>query len=60
MPAGRGAPVSPPCTPRLTPPPSLSLGLSIVIGELLRQIPLAVLFGIFLYMGVTSLNGIQF
>lgn len=35
-------------------------GLSMVIGDLLRQIPLAVLFGIFLYMGVTSLNGIQF
>ncbi|XP_038153833.1 anion exchange protein 2b isoform X2 [Cyprinodon tularosa] len=35
------------------------VGLSIVIGELLRQIPLAVLFGIFLYMGVMSLNGIQ-
>lgn len=35
-------------------------GLSIVIGDLLRRIPLAVLFGIFLYMGVTSLNGIQF
>ncbi|KAM5188921.1 anion exchange protein 2 isoform 1-T2 [Callospermophilus lateralis] len=39
---------------------SPSLGLSMVIGDLLRQIPLAVLFGIFLYMGVTSLNGIQF
>lgn len=38
---------------------SLSTGLSIVIGDLLRQIPLAVLFGIFLYMGVMSLNGIQ-
>ncbi|KAM6422124.1 LOW QUALITY PROTEIN: anion exchange protein 2 [Rhynochetos jubatus] len=36
------------------------VGLSIVIGDLLRQIPLAVLFGIFLYMGVTSLSGIQF
>ncbi|NXF38141.1 B3A2 protein, partial [Nyctibius bracteatus] len=36
------------------------VGLSIVIEDLLRQIPLAVLFGIFLYMGVTSLNGIQF
>uniref|UniRef100_A0A3B5M4R0 Anion exchange protein n=1 Tax=Xiphophorus couchianus TaxID=32473 RepID=A0A3B5M4R0_9TELE len=35
------------------------VGLSIVIGEVLRQIPLAVLFGIFLYMGVMSLNGIQ-
>ncbi|KAM6282655.1 LOW QUALITY PROTEIN: anion exchange protein 2 [Porphyrio hochstetteri] len=36
------------------------VGLSIVIGALLQRIPLAVLFGIFLYMGVTSLNGIQF
>ncbi|CAB1340640.1 unnamed protein product [Coregonus sp. 'balchen'] len=36
------------------------VGLSIVIGDLLRQIPIAVLFGIFLYMGVMSLNGIQF
>uniref|UniRef100_A0A8D2J2V3 Anion exchange protein n=1 Tax=Varanus komodoensis TaxID=61221 RepID=A0A8D2J2V3_VARKO len=39
---------------------ALLVGLSIVIGDLLRKIPLAVLFGIFLYMGVTSLNGIQF
>lgn len=39
---------------------ALLVGLSMVIGDLLRQIPLAVLFGIFLYMGVTSLNGIQF
>ncbi|XP_024910151.1 anion exchange protein 2 isoform X2 [Cynoglossus semilaevis] len=38
---------------------SIMVGLSIVIGDLLRQIPLAVLFGIFLYMGVMSLNGIQ-
>lgn len=30
-----------------------------MIGDVLRQIPLAVLFGIFLYMGVMSLNGIQ-
>lgn len=29
------------------------------MGAVLRQIPLAVLFGIFLYMGVTSLSGIQ-
>lgn len=35
------------------------LGLSIVMGAVLRRIPLAVLFGIFLYMGVTSLSGIQ-
>ncbi|XP_051554781.1 anion exchange protein 2-like isoform X2 [Myxocyprinus asiaticus] len=38
---------------------ALFVGLSIVIGDILRQIPIAVLFGIFLYMGVMSLNGIQ-
>uniref|UniRef100_W5KZZ1 Anion exchange protein n=1 Tax=Astyanax mexicanus TaxID=7994 RepID=W5KZZ1_ASTMX len=38
---------------------ALLVGLSIVIGDVLRQIPIAVLFGIFLYMGVMSLNGIQ-
>ncbi|KAM9775579.1 anion exchange protein 2b isoform X1 [Syngnathus typhle] len=38
---------------------SVMVGMSIVIGDLLRKIPLAVLFGIFLYMGVMSLNGIQ-
>ncbi|XP_008288532.1 anion exchange protein 2b isoform X1 [Stegastes partitus] len=38
---------------------AILVGMSIVIGDLLRQIPLAVLFGIFLYMGVMSLNGIQ-
>lgn len=38
---------------------SILVGMSIVIGDLLRLIPLAVLFGIFLYMGVMSLNGIQ-
>ncbi|OWK12599.1 hypothetical protein Celaphus_00015002, partial [Cervus elaphus hippelaphus] len=37
----------------------LERGLSIVMGAVLRRIPLAVLFGIFLYMGVTSLSGIQ-
>ena len=49
-------------SPPRSPTPALSvlfLGLSIVIGDLLRQIPIAVLFGIFLYMGVMSLNGIQ-
>ncbi|XP_042255022.1 anion exchange protein 2b isoform X2 [Thunnus maccoyii] len=38
---------------------AIMVGMSIVIADLLRQIPLAVLFGIFLYMGVMSLNGIQ-
>lgn len=34
-------------------------GLSILMEPILKYIPLAVLFGIFLYMGVTSLFGIQ-
>ncbi|KAI5617147.1 solute carrier family 4 (anion exchanger), member 2b [Silurus asotus] len=38
---------------------AILVGLSIVIGKVLSLIPLAVLFGIFLYMGVMSLNGIQ-
>ncbi|KAK7938892.1 hypothetical protein WMY93_002218 [Mugilogobius chulae] len=38
---------------------SVLVGLSIVMTDVLRLIPLAVLFGIFLYMGVTSLTGIQ-
>lgn len=37
----------------------LSPGLSILMEPILSRIPLAVLFGIFLYMGVTSLSGIQ-
>ncbi|XP_043911194.1 band 3 anion transport protein isoform X2 [Protopterus annectens] len=36
------------------------VGLSILMEPILKLIPLSVLFGIFLYMGVTSLNGIQF
>ncbi|XP_072502135.1 band 3 anion transport protein isoform X1 [Notamacropus eugenii] len=38
---------------------SLLVGLSIFMEPILSKIPLAVLFGIFLYMGVTSLSGIQ-
>lgn len=37
----------------------LPTGVSIFMGSILSHIPLAVLFGIFLYMGVTSLSGIQ-
>jgi len=29
------------------------------MGPLLRQVPLAVLFGVFLYMGVASMSGVQ-
>lgn len=42
--------------------PNLSFataGVSILMEPILKYIPLAVLFGIFLYMGVTSLFGIQ-
>lgn len=39
--------------------PLCPLGMSMVMTDVLRLIPLAVLFGIFLYMGVTSLTGIQ-
>ncbi|XP_053426194.1 band 3 anion transport protein isoform X1 [Nycticebus coucang] len=38
---------------------SVLVGLSILMESILSRIPLAVLFGIFLYMGVTSLSGIQ-
>ncbi|KAM5273387.1 band 3 anion transport protein [Ctenodactylus gundi] len=38
---------------------SVLVGLSILMEPILSRIPLAVLFGIFLYMGVTSLSGIQ-
>ncbi|XP_034271811.1 band 3 anion transport protein isoform X2 [Pantherophis guttatus] len=38
---------------------ALLVGLSILMEPILKLIPLAVLFGIFLYMGVTSLSGIQ-
>lgn len=38
---------------------AILVGLSILMESILKLIPLAVLFGIFLYMGVTSLNGIQ-
>ncbi|XP_069642706.1 band 3 anion transport protein isoform X1 [Haliaeetus albicilla] len=38
---------------------ALLIGISILMEPILKYIPLAVLFGIFLYMGVTSLFGIQ-
>ncbi|XP_022102760.1 band 3 anion transport protein-like isoform X2 [Acanthaster planci] len=37
----------------------LLIGLSIALAPLLRQVPLSVLFGVFLYMGIVSLNGVQ-
>uniref|UniRef100_A0A0K8SVL4 Anion exchange protein n=2 Tax=Lygus hesperus TaxID=30085 RepID=A0A0K8SVL4_LYGHE len=36
------------------------IGLSVLITPLLRFIPMPVLYGVFLYMGVASLKGLQF
>ncbi|XP_073986853.1 na[+]-driven anion exchanger 1 isoform X4 [Rhodnius prolixus] len=38
----------------------LMIGLSVLITPVLRNIPMPVLFGVFLYMGVASLKGLQF
>eukprot|EP00105_Crassostrea_gigas_P004976 XP_011418394.2 PREDICTED: anion exchange protein 2-like isoform X3 [Crassostrea gigas] len=38
---------------------NLLLGLSLLWGPLLRLIPMAVLFGIFLYVGVSALSSLQ-
>jgi solute carrier family 4 anion exchanger 2 len=39
---------------------SLLLGLSILMAPILKLVPFAVLFGVFLYMGVSGMNGVQF
>ncbi|XP_071539830.1 sodium-driven chloride bicarbonate exchanger isoform X19 [Panulirus ornatus] len=36
------------------------IGLSVVMTPILRKIPMPVLFGVFLYMGIAALKGIQF
>ncbi|XP_072936830.1 electroneutral sodium bicarbonate exchanger 1 isoform X3 [Epargyreus clarus] len=38
----------------------LTIGCSVVLTPVLRNIPMPVLFGVFLYMGVASLKGLQF
>ena len=37
----------------------LLIGLSVLMAPMLTKIPMPVLFGLFLYMGVASLNGLQ-
>uniref|UniRef100_A0A5K3FIS4 Anion exchange protein n=1 Tax=Mesocestoides corti TaxID=53468 RepID=A0A5K3FIS4_MESCO len=37
----------------------LFIGLSVFMSQILRCIPMAVLYGVFLLMGITSLNGLQ-
>lgn len=39
---------------------SVLVGLSVLLSPLLKKVPYSVLFGVFLYMGVSSMNGIQF
>ncbi|KAK3742816.1 hypothetical protein RRG08_064215 [Elysia crispata] len=34
-------------------------GLAVALGPILREIPVPALFGIFLYLGVSTLNGVQ-
>lgn len=38
---------------------SLMVGLSVTMAPLLRLIPMSVLFGVFLYMGIASMSGVQ-
>jgi len=38
---------------------SVLLGCSVLMGPLLRLIPMPVLFGVFLYMGISSMAGVQ-
>jgi len=35
------------------------LGVSVLMGPVLKKVPFAVLFGVFLYMGVSGLQGLQ-
>ncbi|XP_069684208.1 band 3 anion transport protein-like isoform X3 [Periplaneta americana] len=39
---------------------SIFVGVSVLMAPLLRLVPMSVLFGVFLYMGISSTNGIQF
>ncbi|XP_046734499.1 band 3 anion transport protein isoform X1 [Diprion similis] len=38
---------------------AILVGLSVLMAPLLRRVPMAVLIGVFLYMGVSSTNGVQ-
>lgn len=38
---------------------SFLIGVSVLMAPLLRKVPVSVLFGVFLYMGISSMSGIQ-
>ncbi|XP_066995941.2 band 3 anion transport protein [Anabrus simplex] len=39
---------------------AIFVGISVLMAPLLRLVPISVLYGVFLYMGISSMNGIQF
>lgn len=39
---------------------SILIGCSVAFSPVLKHIPMSVLFGVFLYMGISSMSGIQF
>jgi len=39
---------------------SILIGVSVLLAPILKLVPFAVLFGVFLYMGVSGMNGVQF
>jgi len=39
---------------------SIMIGCSVLLAPILKLVPFAVLFGVFLYMGVSGMNGVQF
>ena len=39
---------------------AILIGISVLMAPILREVPMAILFGVFLYMGVSSTSGIQF
>ncbi|CAF0829892.1 unnamed protein product [Brachionus calyciflorus] len=39
---------------------SILIGLSVFLNSILSNIPMAVLYGVFMFMGVSALNGMQF
>ncbi|XP_018349832.1 PREDICTED: band 3 anion exchange protein isoform X3 [Trachymyrmex septentrionalis] len=38
---------------------AILIGVSVLMAPLLRRVPMSVLLGVFLYMGISSMNGVQ-
>ncbi|KAG4065432.1 hypothetical protein HA402_002830 [Bradysia odoriphaga] len=39
---------------------STCIGLSVIMASILRNIPVSILYGVFFYMGIVSVSGVQF